>query len=188
MANSVVENRINSIRIKGILQQVFGWPIAAFFVMFTIASFSTIEEPFDFGMSMFCLAVTAVVVWLLVLSLKNMNLIKTFRNYSDRLSADPVKSLNSLASSMGVSDEIVTKNISAMLNKGLFPNAYLDKKTNCLVFTDPLLPVQQTDLNTPPLPVSLVTVHCMACGVANKIEKGSVAKCEFCGSYISMEE
>ena len=163
MARSVVDNRINSMKVKGIIQQVFGWPIAVIFGMTAIYSSVTIKDSSDVSAFIICTVFTLGAVLLIVLGLKKFILIKTFRNYSARLTADPMKSLDSLASSMGVSVAVVRKKISAMLNHGLFPNAYIDKQTNCLV-----------------------TVQCRGCGATNKIAKGSVAECEFCGSQISM--
>lgn len=190
MAKNAVDKRISSIRLKGILQLVFGWPNAVLFGIILLFSFATIRQPSDVSLSIFCLVLTAGAILLIVLGVKNIKLIKTFQNYSARLTTDPAKSLDSLAASMGVAVEIVTKNITSMLKHGLFPDTFIDKKTKCLVYANnqqPLQqPLQQAVPDTASIPVSNVIVQCRGCGATNKIVRGSVEECDFCGSPISM--
>ena len=202
MAKNAVDKRINSIRIKGILQQFFGWLNAVLFGIILLFCFATIRQPSDVGLSIFCSVLTAGAILLIVLGVKNINLIKTFQNYSARLTTDPAKSIDSLAASMGIAVEIVKKNISSMLKHGLFPDAFIDKQTNRLVFTNlqqplqtpleqtlqqPLqAPLQQAVSDTASIPVTYAIVQCRGCGATNKIVLGSVEECDFCGSPISM--
>lgn len=187
MANNAVQNRINTMRVIGVLQLIFGWFLTVLFGVTAIASFADIKSRNDFDTNMTCLIIAAVSSLLIIFGAKKMKLIKTFRNYSSQLTADPVKSIDTLAASMGVSVVKAKKKITSMLSHGLFPNAFIDNQSNCLVFTNHQNPLSQSASNAAVIPVSYTTIQCQGCGAINKIARGGVVDCEFCGSSLSSE-
>ncbi|MBW6411380.1 hypothetical protein [Clostridium weizhouense] len=126
-------------------------------------------------------------VWLIILSRKRNKLIKNFKTYVSILSVDPTGSLENLASSLGTSQDIVKNNLKLMCDKKYFVNAYLDTERNCIVF-----PSKSEQINSTAQQSSKVsesnkeynTVKCKNCGADNKIPKGIIGECEFCGSQI----
>lgn len=187
MANNTVQNRINTLRVVGVLQLIFGWLLTVVFGVTAIGGFAEIKSWDDFGADITCLLIAAATSLLIISGTKKMKLIKRFRSYSSQLDADPVKSIDTLADSIGISVAKATKNIKSMMGHGLFPNAYIDRYSNCLVFTNPQKPQPQSYSNGAVLPVSFTTVQCQGCGAKNKIERGGVGECEFCGSSLSAE-
>lgn len=184
MAKTATQSAITKVKIKGTIQQTLGWILVVFFGLFAIAGGTQIETSFDIGMVIFCVAVTVGGVLLIVSGSKKKKLIKEFHDYSARFAADPTKSIDLLASSIGVTTLTATKNIVKMINNGFFTNAYIDTQRNCLVFTNIKQSISYIPTNTSSS-VSYVTVQCGGCGANNKIASGTVDECEFCGSQIS---
>ncbi|OLA25254.1 MAG: hypothetical protein BHW17_02100 [Dorea sp. 42_8] len=77
-----------------------------------------------------------------------------------------------------------------MCKKKYFNDAYVDNKAKLFVRKDQMnqkignpsftKTVKQTD-------AELITVKCKGCGGINKIQRGAVGECEYCGSPISGE-
>lgn len=131
----------------------------------------------------------ALGVWLIYLSRKKYKLIKNFKIYVPRLSADPTGSLENLAAGVGTSLDDVKKNLQKMIDKKYFVNAYLDTKENRIVF--PSMAGQKStqtqqfqNVNMDAPKVEYTTITCKNCGAMNKAIKGNVTECEFCGSQI----
>lgn len=185
MAKTATQSAITKVRIKGTVQQIIGWVFVGFFGLLTIVGGTQITTSFDVGMVIFCATVTAGGILLIISGSKKKKLIKAFHDYSTRFATDPTKSIDLLASSMGVTTLTATKNITQMIINGFFSNAYIDTQRNCLVFTNNIQqPISYVPTNTSSS-VTYVTAQCGGCGANNKIVSGSVGECEFCGSQIS---
>ncbi len=188
MASNIVNSAINKVKVKGTTQRVFGWIIAVFngFVVFAGCATSGFKEALDVAMVLFFSAIAAVGVWLIIKGNKKIKLIRTFYDYSARLSADTEKSIDLLASSTGTTVAVATKNISDMLAAGFFPNCYLDGQHNRLVV--PAVSQQRVPAFSASVPnaatqrVKYTTVQCKNCGATNKVILGTVGECEYCGS------
>lgn len=188
MASNNVEAAINKVKVKGTILRVLGWIIAISNGFIALVGSSVgIKEALDVALVLFFLAMVAIGVWLIIKGNKTIKLIKTYYAYSARLATDPEKSIDLLASVMGITVETATKNISDMITAGFFPDCYLDGQHNKLVV--PTTP-QASSVSTPisnatTQTVKYVTVQCKGCGATNKIISGTVGECEFCGSQIS---
>ena len=191
MASNSVDSAINKVKAKGTILRLFGWILAVFNGFFALigGAANGIKEAIDVAMVLFFLAIAAVGVWLIIKGNKSFKLIRTFYDYSPRLAADPEKSIDLLASAMGVTVATATKNINNMIAAGFFPNCYLDGQHNKLVVpTAPqpqASPVSTPVSNAATQAVKYTTVQCKGCGATNKIISGTVGECEFCGSQIS---
>ncbi|MDE5605367.1 MAG: PCI domain-containing protein [Eubacterium sp.] len=191
MATNSVESAINKVKAKGTILRVLGWILAVFngFIALVGSAASGIKEALDVVLILFFLAIVTIGVWLIIKGNKMIKLIKTYYDYSTRLAADPEKSIDLLASVMGITVATATKNINDMIAAGFFPNCYLDGQHNKLVIPTTVQP-QASTVSTPvsnatTQTVKYSTVQCKGCGATNKIISGTVGECEFCGSQIS---
>ncbi|MBU5484136.1 hypothetical protein KQI86_07320 [Clostridium sp. MSJ-11] len=188
MANNSIQAAISKDKIKIVFQSIIGWALAIMFGLMSLVGLTQIEEGIDVAVLIFCLALTIYGVSLIKKAKKRKNLIRLFKTYSARLASDPTKSIDLLATSTGVTVDVAKKNITEMINRGYFTNAYIDLNRNCLVFAGETQPVQQA--NTMKTPNNqpqqeYITVTCGGCGATNKVIKGTVGECEYCGTQIS---
>lgn len=179
------------------VQLILGIAVLAFFGLMTVAGLSDEELRAQTFFVVLMIIMDLIGVLLIVLSRLRHKLIKNFKKYVALLSNDPSGSISNLASSLGTSEDVVTQNLEKMIKKQYFPNAYIDKGQNCILFPnrDAVAgmddPVQRADepLNAPQeAPVAtaapMTTVICKGCGGVNTVPKGHVAECEYCGSAI----
>lgn len=117
--------------------------------------------------------IAAIGVGLIVLSRKRNKLLKKFNEYSKILSMDSTGSIENLANTISTSQDIVKENFKKMINSNYFGNAYIDEKVNRII-----LP-QYNNEN--------VTVKCNNCGGINKVIKGKICACDFCGSPLNKD-
>ncbi|MGI6269091.1 MAG: hypothetical protein ACOYKJ_00925 [Candidatus Howiella sp.] len=191
MASDNVATALKKARAKGLTQQVFGWIITIFCgLMASVgAGSSGFKETVDVVMVTMFALFTVLGVRLIIKGYKRKKLIKSYYDYSPRLSADPDKSLDLLASSIGTTVAAVTKDIFNMIALGFFPEAFLDTARNRIVMKEDKPIVTQTNpvaaSTTTTQAVKYITVQCRGCGATNKIIVGTVGECEFCGSQIS---
>ena len=173
----------------GTLQIVFGYIIAIVCGLFaTVGGFtSALATTVDVVMVIIFLVLTALGVLLIVRGTKRKRFIRLFKEYETRLVADPLHSINQLAAATGVSVEIAKKNILQMIHKGYFVNVYIDFDRDSLIFIQSdAPPVLKGAMQHQTVPsVDYVIAVCSGCGATNKIKKGVVGECEFCGNSLS---
>lgn len=136
--------------------------------------------PFDVTMVTIFFVFMALGILQIVRGKKHKKIVTLFKEYAARLAADPNRSIHKLASATGAAAEKVKENILKMIHKGYFVNVYIDFERNCFVFSQESSSAQQTESSA-----ESVRVSCPGCGAKNKIQKGTVGECEFCGSYLS---
>ncbi len=178
MARNSAGRVIFKIKLAAILQTVFGWLVTLFCGMIALVGSASIEESIDVVMVVFFSVLTALGIWLIIKGSKNFKLIKRFRHYSVRLSADEERSLLTLAISTGCAVEAVERRVARMISVGFFPNCYVDMQQHKLV------KAVHNEFHASQN-ATFVTVQCKKCGATNKIVAGSVSNCEFCSSPIS---
>jgi hypothetical protein len=112
---------------------------------------------------------------------------RRFKKYIGLITVENQTSLENIASSTMQSLDFVTKDIQKMIDKRLFLNAHIDRKTNEIVLqrrntmaeAELAASAHAEAVNKP---VEMVTVTCRGCGAVNSVKKGTAAECEFCGS------
>lgn len=184
------------------IQLLAGILFAFFFGTCTIAEI--VEMPYstdyDLPFLIFCLILDALGIWLIVSARRKQTLIKRFKEYVMAISNNPTGYIPDIAASFGTSAEIVERNLERMIHKKFFPNAYIDKNTNCLVIVNRQTAQNTANQNTvgqntvnqntsaptgSAAPgVEMVTVKCKGCGGINTIAKGQTGECDYCGSAI----
>ncbi|UWP60789.1 hypothetical protein [Ruminococcus gauvreauii] len=133
---------------------------------------------------------TIIIMWILTLigaaiiffGLKRKKILKEYKRYAAQLSTDPTGSIENLASASGSSQDEVYKNLNYMIKKKYFADAYIDKQKNRIVICS-----KRSGQYDKPLVnknIEYTTVTCKNCGGINKIPKGQVCECEYCGSPI----
>lgn len=186
-------------RIASIIQLVAGVFLLFIFGICTIMYFS--DEQYRAGLDSsflaFCLIFDVIGIVLILFSRKRSKLIKEFKKYVSYISADPSGSIANLASSVGTSQDVVKKNLELMIKRKYFVNARIDQGKNCIVIGSGAKSNQenqvqanqaqtQTQTASQSAPkIQYVTVTCKCCGGINKVAKGSVMECDFCGSPIN---
>jgi hypothetical protein len=152
------------------VQMVFGIVIFIFFGLFALLA------------GIIPMGITGIVIGVILICASNSRskFIKLFRSYIAGISADPSKSIVTLASAQGTSLDIVKRNLQTMIKKGYFINVSIDDQKNCLVFGNEADVLQNT--NTSQLTAEFETVACPGCGAPNKVQKGAGSKCEYCGA------
>ena len=109
-------------------------------------------------------------------------LLADFRKYNAILASDPVKTIYRIAEMTGETVENVRKNVNRMIEKNYFVNAYIDQSGK-IVLADREQMNQVIGNNDDRK--DFITITCPSCGGVNRLVKGQVCKCEFCGAYIS---
>lgn len=170
------------------LQLIFGGLLIFTFGILTIASFAD-SELAGGGFLWFCLVCDIIGVVLIIFSNRRRKLIIEFKKYVAILSADSSGSIENLASAAGVSPDVIKRNLGLMIKRKYFINAHIDHGTNRIIislnkdFTSNL----RADQDQEGCSAELITVTCRNCGGINKIVRGKVFECEFCGSPIRQE-
>lgn len=122
-------------------------------------------------------------------SRRRKKLIQEFKKYVIYISENPFGSISDLSMSIGKSEDEIRKNLDIMIKKKYFTNAYVDLKENRVVISNakPVnnVPENYTAPTINPDDIEYVSIACPSCGGVNKVEKGTVHECDFCGSHIN---
>lgn len=171
------------------IELILGGLWTFFFVFGFIACiFDDMEGRIPVAITMGVLA--AFGVWVFLCGRKRKKMRLEFRKYVAHLSGNPTGSLDRIAAASGTSVDVVKKNIQFMLKKKFFPNAYLDEANQRLVLPS------MTNRESAAAPVThhaaaqgqaqeevvYNTCNCPNCGGVNRIARGMVVECDFCGS------
>ena len=94
-----------------------------------------------------------------------------------------VRQLDTIASTIGKSYDVVHKDVKKMIDKGYLKNAYIDEGMREVVLPNSA-PAPQNNVNVAAAnaaPVQSKIVACPCCG-ANNTFQGDIGECEYCGS------
>lgn len=110
-----------------------------------------------------------------------------FKKYIAIIVNNEETSIDNIAAAIPTSYEVAKKDLQKMINRGYFAGAYINETSKEII-----LPKEQkaynidtsekVNLNTS---LEMIVVTCKGCGANNKIAKGNVDKCQYCGSPIS---
>lgn len=157
-------------------------------VLFALVALGSMLDDEADGVGMIIMAwfLAALGFWVFYLGKKRGKMRLEFKKYVTQLSVDPSGSLENLASAAGTSVDVVKKNLQYMIKKKFFSDAFINEKENQLVLPSMAQRAQQGQ--TPQFAASgtpqreLVACTCPCCGGLNKIAKGTLGECDFCGS------
>lgn len=189
------------------IQMFIGIILLSIFAPGTIITLTDRESSADaeVGLIIFCLCMCVSGTLLVASSVQNLKLAEKFKQYVAAVSNNPDGYIPNIAASLGVSENVVKKNLDLMIKRKYFANAFIDMNSNCIVIANkpnanvntaqqPQVKAQQpqTNTNTYTSPaasqtIEMVTVKCKGCGGINTIQKGAVGECDYCGSSIKGE-
>lgn len=98
------------------------------------------------------------------------------------------RSLTNIAAAIPTSYEACSKDLQQMIKKGYFNGAYINELSNQIIFPIENVLHEKIDTglnNNKNANLEMVVVSCTSCGANNKLAKGSVEECQYCGSFIS---
>ncbi len=104
-----------------------------------------------------------------------------YKKYIDIIVNKRVRSIATISSAIPVSHDIAIKDIQEMINKGFFEDAYINYHRDEIVFANEA----EVEGRVKNHKVEMIAVPCNGCGANNKVEKGQVDNCQYCGSLVS---
>lgn len=109
-----------------------------------------------------------------------------YKHYIDIIINKRMRSIATIASSIPVPHEEAITDIQEMIKKGFFEDAYINHNQDEIVL------LNSDELNTQVHPhlvashkAEMIVAACNGCGANNKVVKGAVENCQYCGSLIS---
>lgn len=175
---------IKKVKATAVVQKMIGWILAVINGLLAIAGTAQITQVFDFIMVLILAVPTALGVLLILKGRKKTKLIKTFYDYSARLSSDSENSIDLLAASTGATVAKTEKNLSDMISFGFLQNCYIDTHRSKLVLNNQHRD-HPSDESQPQSATQYVTIRCKGCGAANTLASGRLGECEFCGMQLT---
>lgn len=170
---------------KNVGLKILGWVLVFFAAIFLINSAaqsgSRGDEDLCAGMLIAGILLLGGGVYCLYCHRRSARLLADFRKYNAILANDPVKTIYRIAEITGETSETVRQKVNRMIQKSFFVNAYIDQSGKIVLAERSKMNevVGNNDDRT-----DFVTVTCPSCGGVNRLAKGQVGKCEFCGAYI----
>lgn len=170
-----------------IVQYIIGFFITAFFVYAGVMAIFDIKNAGIF---------TLVLMWLFAFggicvlksAQKRRRAIFSFKKYKHYFSDNFNGSIEDLADAVGEDSEDVIENLDFMIDNNFIDNAYINQKSSSIVFqfgnsSSEDAPDESRNKNKNKEP-EFIAITCKNCGGINKILKGDVGECDFCGSPI----
>lgn len=170
--------------ILGKFSTIYGWLLALSFLVSLFAA-PYIKDGVV-GFVIFCLAIIALGVLLIIHGKKVKDRIRRFRNYISIIANQNETSIDQIANMVQLPVNFVLTDMDFMIRKRYFVNAYIDQNTNSIAFQGRAASAARNEIHEDPVPDSeMQVVICKSCGAQNQIAKGSVGECEYCGSPLS---
>lgn len=166
------------------LEIILGGIGALVFIMSAIVcTFDDVDDGVAVVIVIWIIGVLCTIVILFGIKRRKMRL--KFYEYMAQLQFYNSGSIENLSETIGESQSAIKKNLRYMIDKKFFIDAYVDEKTNHLVFIknkrafDSKMENQNISAD-----INCVTYVCPNCAGINKILSGRVSECEYCGSPI----
>ncbi|MBN7774338.1 hypothetical protein [Clostridium aminobutyricum] len=180
------------------------------FFIFSFGMANSFDSATSDGTKLVCSIFTILGIVMVFIGNRKRRLHKKYSSYATIISLDQTGSIRRYAASMGVSQEVVKKDLQRLIAKKYFNDAYMDEQANRIVFpwnSDDNETYEEndeedvedyseeeaeedmedyseedTEKNTEN---KYTTVSCKNCGGINNVIVGKVHECEYCGSPIS---
>jgi succinate dehydrogenase hydrophobic anchor subunit len=123
---------------------------------------------------------------LIILGAKRKKEAVRFKKYIDMVINQRITSIDNIAASFPTTYDIANKDLQKMIKKGFFMDAFINQSEREIV-----LPHEQQNIKNDQSQGynagEMQIVNCKSCGAHNKLVKGSVGECEYCGSPIKCD-
>ena len=110
-----------------------------------------------------------------------------YKKYIDIVVNQNVKSIDNVASAVGLSYDVVAKDLQDMINIGYLRDAYIHQGNREIILkqNEPApITYAQTVAPGQAAPQTIAT-RCPGCGANNVVAIGRVSECEYCGTPIN---
>lgn len=163
---------------------VIGWILVAFGGIGFLAELS--DTPEAFGLVLALIFAAGGTLLLLKASKTKKTAIK-YKKYIDIVVNQNVKSIDNVASAVGLSYDVVAKDLQDMINIGYLRDAYIHQGNREIILkqNEPApITYAQTVAPGQAAPQTIAT-RCPGCGANNVVAIGRVSECEYCGTPIN---
>lgn len=164
-------------RRKGIRTSIYGYVMIFCCAPIAVAGFSKIDNPSEIVYSSIFLALTIWGIALVVRGNRARKLAELYPTYFAHIAQSSNGSIQEAADSMGEEADDFRENVSAMTKHGLFSGYIYNVKDDCIK--------NMYFFSTPKTEDKFTAVRCTGCGASGKVSPGNVAKCRYCGTYLS---
>lgn len=205
--NKKSKNAVTASQLIGIFQTAVGSFLTFIFGITTFAIFVDLlsaDVTTEADGAIVIIILFILFVYLLISGIRRLKFINTYNYYIQVLSQRPTHSIDELSIIFKSPVHIVRNNLQKMIRKRFLYSAYIDNRTNSIIYTDyqqskhpmpgPVPVPMQTQYQQMPTPVQQMQVHkpmeyitvaCKNCGASIKILKGTSGECEYCGTNVS---
>ena len=156
---------------------IWGWVIAGM----GIISWTSLMEDGIIDGTLGMLFFVSLGLILIYLGKKSLIIATKYKKYIDLIVNRRLRSIATISSAIPVSHDSAIKDIQEMIDKGFFEDAYINYNLDEIVFSKE----DEVDERVKNHKVEMIVVPCNGCGANNKVEKGQVEECQYCGSLIS---
>ena len=130
---AVLYGKTGNLTAKGLAKTVGGGVLAAFSGLLSLAALILSFTGVSIGTPVLTLAGLGGGIGLMASGIKNLNQVSRFKTYRRTLGQKTHCALEKLARSVGKSVKFVRKEITGMIDRGLFPEGHLDKEQTMLI-------------------------------------------------------
>lgn len=156
---------------------VLGWII---FTLGALASCGMMNQRSFDGASSTLFLVFAGLALVFVGRISSRKAVK-YKKYINLIVNQGLRSIAPISSAIPATHDQAIQDIQEMIKKGFFKEAYIDFGTDKIVFTREVV---ETHFQNESM-VNQLIATCNGCGADNKVIKGQVTDCQYCGSLIS---
>ena len=166
---------------SGKLISIIGWVLIGFCIIGITSSLE--EEVVSISDIITALIIFGGVgVGLVLLGRKHKVRTKKYKRYINLIINQREDDVNAISSIMKIDIENVKKDLTDMIEKGIFQNAYIDERKQKIIIHNDR--AESTHGNTGSYVTSRreIVVQCKNCSAMNTVVEGSVEECDYCGS------
>ncbi len=163
----------------GVALKITGWVFIGLSVFYTIGALENPTLTLGNILSGLILLVGCGSL-MIMLSNKSKKNAEKYKKYTYLVIYQKITSIDNIASNIPTTYEMAKRDLQSMIDKGYFEDAYINEGTREIM----LLSVHLTNAEMDKGTKEYIVVNCSSCGANNKVIRGSVGECEFCGSPI----
>lgn len=151
--------------------------LGVFSVFSAFSSYGTIGT-FFYGMLLF--ALPGILLYIKSQSMKEEG--RKFQMYIAIVINQGEKSMEKISRAVGVTIQETREDLEKMIDRGYFPNTYIDAATSEIILPDR----KERDMAAyeEEKQKNYRVITCQGCGAKEKIAEGQTKKCEYCGSLL----
>ena len=162
---------------------VIGWILIIFGALIAIATMSALEGLS--GIAVFFLIWVAGGVLLLRKASKTKRTAAKFKKYIEIVVNQNVRSIDNVASAVGLPYDVAVKDLQDMINIGYLKDAYIDHGSREISLRQHVSTVYAQATGAHQAAPQMTAARCHGCGANNVTVVGGVSECEYCGTPIN---